>query len=161
MTVPASKQEGNLPTEPKEQTPTTLPIRQLKNIFSILIAGRQIWSVVITCPLSIINTFHFHYVLFFLVTTPCSSPHLLCVLFYAFPQLSRVSFLVLFVDRKAYRKFWIDFYNQYISTYLSIYLSKCSERNQDKGHYDGIGRDGFLCLTLPTSCQLQGKHNKC
>lgn len=68
--------------------------------------------------LSIINTFHFHYVLFFLVTTPCSSPHLLCVLFYAFPQLSHVSFLVLFLDRKAYRKFWINFYNQHISAYI-------------------------------------------
>lgn len=74
--------------------------------------------------LSIINTFHFHYVLFFLVTTPCSSPHLLCVLFYAFPQLSHVSFLVLFLDRKAYRKFWINFYNQHISAYILLNVLK-------------------------------------
>lgn len=162
MTVPASKEKGNLPTEPKEQTPTTLPIRQLKNVFSILTEGRQIWSVVITCPLSIINTFHFHYVLFFLVTTPCSSPHLLCVLFYAFPQLSCVSYLVLFLDRKAYKKNWFNFYNQYVSTYIyihiHIYINVLKEIN---GHYDGIGGDSFLCLILPTSFQLQVKNNKC
>lgn len=45
----------------------------------------------------------------------------------------------------------------YICSYIYIYIAKCSERNQDNGHYDGIGGDGFLCLTLPTSCQLQVK----
>lgn len=47
-----------------------------------------------------------------------------------------------------------------ISISLHIYIAKRSERNQDNGHYHGIGGDGFLCLTLPTACQLQVKNNK-
>lgn len=42
VTVPATKEEENLPTEPKEQTATTLLLRQLGNVFSVLIASRQI-----------------------------------------------------------------------------------------------------------------------
>ena len=114
--------------------------------------------MVIICPLSIINSFHLHSVLFFVVTTPCSSPHSLCVSLCAFPQLSRVCFLVLFLGRKAHRKFCTIFYNLQISTCMLLNFLK---ESKILVIIMGLGGDGFLCLSLPTVCQLQVKNSKC
>lgn len=135
--------------------PTTLLIRQQGNV---LIAGRQIWNVVIICSLSIINTFHLHSILFFLVTTPCSLPHLLYVSLCVFPYLPCICFLELFLGRKAQQKFRTKFENLEISTYILLYVLK---GNELMAFTMGLWGVGFLCLTLPTVCQLQAKYRRC
>lgn len=153
MTVPASKEEENLPTEPKEQTANHHSTYQTGRKCLLCPYSRQADTKhgnYLSLILSIINTFHSHSVLFFLVTTPCSSPHLLHVLFCAFPQLSRVCFLVLFLGRRAHRHFWIIFYNLQISLYIAKYF----ERKQDHGHYHGGVREGsFLCMSAASEKQ--------
>lgn len=42
-----------------------------------------------------------------------------------------------------------------------MYDAKCFERKKDHGHYLGAWGGVFLCLTLPTACQLQVKNSKC
>lgn len=96
MTVSASEEEENLPMEPREQTATHYSPYQTARKCLLCPQSKQAdmkCGNYLSLILSIINTFHLHSVLFFLVTTPCSSPHSLSVLFCAFPHLLCVYFL--------------------------------------------------------------------